>query len=612
MCKINLNQELNGIELSFDNKPERATLDAIKAQGFRWNGKKCVWYAKQTPDRLTFAQTLGQIEEAGEATTADSNRLVYDLSNLGQNFCGHYGGAELSKAIREDLKRRGVRGCSVRVSNYDNITVTVKANPEDFASIEEATERGGLSDIYRALDHGIYKDGSYIYQSHFDAMTDAEKDTFKKWYLEQSINRFDEIYATNLYNGLDPHGRGWCDYLRRSYWELSALGFKKFDAVVKIANQWNYNDSDPYSDYHNIGYYLTIDIIKPEGFEVRENMTDAERAGLEAEKEEAARIEAEEDAKREAEAKEAAEARAAFEKWSEEATERIYNNITVEDLPEQEQIYITNCVGGIGKECSLDELIETVKENPHNIDCVIDRLVTFTDRAAFDDFSKMFLHDFIFVAGKGGSATEDSRLDNYDTYIKLTAEQREQIKMYNTHCVGIVCGDKLELIIDPQGYNYSRYVFILSDDSEKKPAAQELARQRKESEGYTDFYIPAPISEQVANIESGQDITIYQCDGWILTDIIAGRGTVASVRPGSYAQYNGYYITFTNNQRVFIHDGRDCLIYKGLQTLPQEVTREKVGENMYQVFTVFDGLFDKVYKHFTTQGIKPILDTIAK
>jgi len=606
MCKIALNQELNGIELSFEKKPERATLDAIKAHGFRWNGKKCVWYAKQTADRLTFAETLGQIEK--ETTTA----AAYDLENLGANFCGHYGGAELSKAIREELKRRGVRGCSVRVSNYDNITVTVKATAEDFASIEEATERGGLSDIYSALDHGIYKDGSYIYQNHFDAMTDTEKEDFKRWYVESAISRINEIYATNFYNGINPQGRGWCGYLRRNYWELSAAGFAKFDAVVKIANQWNYSDSDPYADYHNVGYYLTIDIKKPEGFKVRENMTDAERAGLEAEKEEAARIEAEEDAKREAEQKEAEEARAAYEKWSKEATENIYNNVSVEDLPEQEQIYITNCLGGIGKECNLDELTETINRCPTKCDCVIDRFVTFTDRAAFDDFNKMYMHDFIFIAGKGGSATEDIRVNDYDTYIHLTAEQREQIKIYSVHCVGIVFDGELQSVIDPQGYNYSRYVFIPSDDSEKKPAAQELARQRAESEGYTDFYIPAPVADQVANIKPGQDITIFQCDGWMLTDINAGRGTVASVTPGKYAQYEGQYINFTSGRRVFIHDGRDCLIYDGIKTLPAEVTREKVGENMYQIFTVFDGLFGKVYKYFTAQGVKPILDTVAK
>ena len=606
MCKININQELNGIELSFEQKPERATLDAIKAQGFRWNGKKSIWYAKQTAERLTFAQTLGQVAD-------DAPKMAtYNLDDLGQNFCGHYGGAELSKSIREELKRRGVRGCSVRVANYDSIYVTVKATAEDFASIEEATERGAASEIIRALDHGIYKDGSYIYYNQYEAMTESERDDFIKWYIENSIKRYDEIYATNIHSGLDPAGCGWADHcLRRNYWELTTAGFEKMDAVIKIANQWNYNDSDPYSDYHDVGYYLTIYIKHPDGFTVREQMTDTERAAFEIEKEKAAQEYAAELARYEKKQAEERERAAKYEEWRKQATENIYNNVQVEDLPEQDQIYITDCVGGIGKECNIEELTETIEEHPHRADCLIDRLVTFTDRAALDDFKKLFLHDFIFLAGKGGSASEDVRLDD-DTYNKLTSEQREEIKWYNNKCVGIVFNGEIELIIDPQGYDYARYVYMMSDNSEKLPAAQELTRQRKMSEGFTDFYIPAPISEQVANIEPGQEITIYQCDGWMLTNIIAGRGVVQDVRAGSWAQYNGYYIDFTSGKSVFIHDGRDCLIYEGLLTIPQEITREKVSDNMYKIYTVFDGLFDKVYTYFTGQGLKPVLDTIAK
>ena len=134
MCKININQELNGIELSFENKPEAATLDEIKRQGFRWNRNKRIWYAKQTADRLIFAESLGQIE----TTSAAPEKI--NLEDLGQNT-PRLGGAELTKAIREDLKRRGVKGCTVRVRHYDSITVTVKASPADFTSLEEFQKR---------------------------------------------------------------------------------------------------------------------------------------------------------------------------------------------------------------------------------------------------------------------------------------------------------------------------------------------------------------------------------------------------------------------------------------------------------------------------------------
>ena len=593
MCKVSLNQELNGIELSFEQKPERAVLDTIKAQGFKWNGKKCVWYAKQTAERLTFAESLGQVQEAGQVQEV-KNKI--NLDDLGNNFPGHYGGAELSRAIREELKRRGVKGCTVKVNHYDSITVTYKAAADDFASIEEARERE--NDFFRALDHDIYIDGRVTYND-YEQMTEEEREAFYIKWLSYKIEHFSNVYG-GARHAMDD---------RKSYFELSTRGFEKISAILAISNQWNYNRSDPYTDYHDVGYYLDIDIKHPDGFTVREKMTDEERVAYDLEQEKKREEEAAALAKYEQERKEAAERAAAYEKWSKEATERIYNNIQVEDLNEQDQLYITDCVCGIGKENSMEELTETIERAPHRMDCVVDRLVTFTDRAAFDDFSKMFLHDFIFVAGKGGTGTEDVRISNETT---LTPEQREAVKWFNVHTVGIVLDDKIQLIIDPQGYNYSRYVYIMSDDSETRNAAQELTKQRKESEGMQDFYFPAPISEQVANIEPGEEITIFQCDGWMLHDINAGRGVVQDVRPGSYAQYTGYYIDFTSGKSVFIHDGRDCLIYDGLQTLPQDVTRGKISENMYQIYTVFDGLFDRVYKYFTGQGLRPVLDTIAK
>ena len=55
---ITLNSELNGIEITFPEKPSQNTLTALKSNGFRWHGKKKVWYAKQTPERMTLAQKI--------------------------------------------------------------------------------------------------------------------------------------------------------------------------------------------------------------------------------------------------------------------------------------------------------------------------------------------------------------------------------------------------------------------------------------------------------------------------------------------------------------------------------------------------------------------------
>lgn len=62
MCIVNENQELNGIELSFDMKPPESVRKQLKHHGFRWNGKKNVWYAKRTEERFVFANELSCLE----------------------------------------------------------------------------------------------------------------------------------------------------------------------------------------------------------------------------------------------------------------------------------------------------------------------------------------------------------------------------------------------------------------------------------------------------------------------------------------------------------------------------------------------------------------------
>lgn len=66
MTTLTLNQELNGIEISFYAKPIQSTLDGLKKLGFRWHRQKKIWYAKNTPERLEMAQAIADGEEYAE------------------------------------------------------------------------------------------------------------------------------------------------------------------------------------------------------------------------------------------------------------------------------------------------------------------------------------------------------------------------------------------------------------------------------------------------------------------------------------------------------------------------------------------------------------------
>lgn len=62
--KILENKELNGLEVIFDSKPSRETLDCLKLNGFRWHRQKKLWYAHDTEKRREVLERLenGKIE----------------------------------------------------------------------------------------------------------------------------------------------------------------------------------------------------------------------------------------------------------------------------------------------------------------------------------------------------------------------------------------------------------------------------------------------------------------------------------------------------------------------------------------------------------------------
>ena len=593
--KITLNKELNGIELFFEAKPDAKTLEAVKNNGFRWSPSKKIWYAKQTSDRLTFIETLGTITESS------SNNII-NLDNLGVKPEGFsYYGADLAKLIREDLKKRGVKGVTVRARKitYDTgITITVKATAEDFSSIEEASKRYGyykfLNDI---ANHELYIEGRYISNAD-DHMTEEEKQAAYELYIEEQIKKLNSV----------QFGYSWAD--RKYYFEFTSKFWEKLTAIYKIANQWNYCNDDIMTDYFDRGYYLDIDIKKPDNFAVRDFMTEEERQEYaeeirREEEEKAAQLKALEE-----EQKKAQEETEKYNKYVAESEEIIYNDITIEDLNESEQLFAYDLSGGLGKESTLEELNESINENNHKNNALITRKVIFKSQEAFERFNNLFLHDFVFLAGFGGTASEDVRLEGLD-YFNLNEEQRNTIELYSNNCVAIYLNDSLKLVIDPQGYNYARYVYLV-DNCTILEAKKELEKQRTESEEKDPFYMPAPVEEQIKNINIGDQITVWQCDGWLLNKVLDGVGMVADIRAGSYAQYKGFYIDLIagNKQKsVFLRDSHTCLIYEGLDCLlPEEVTKERINDHMSRLYN-YDELIPNIYRYFKSKGIEPILNT---
>lgn len=444
---ITRNEKYNSLEISFPGKPSAEVREALKALRFRWNGKAGIWYGYAT-EEATRAAIEGKEAPAPEATEKPQKAAkpaaasVIDLSGLEGNKKTAYG-ADFAAVLRAELKARGVTGVIIRSkrSGYtDSITATVKVSADDFRSAEECAARDGWEIFFTRQQTGWGPTVDGVEYSHFyegketenkkyiscgSAYNDSSKESnfhiLRRFWLNE-ISRFDAINNHNM-----P---------RNQYIELTDAAFSRISAIISIINSYNWDNSDPMSDYYDVGFYLDIDIKKPDGFIPREYMTEEEREQLEKDLEAAKKAEADrlEAWKREQEESRKAESIRAEQEKKDRA--EIAAAVSVVDLPDASCFYILGLMGGIGKENSLAELKECA-DRPN--DAYITRTVTFRNASALEKFENMLLYDFDFIGGKGGTATNDPRVTN-DNFCRLTTEQRESVRFYATDCIAVYMG----------------------------------------------------------------------------------------------------------------------------------------------------------------------------
>lgn len=83
--KINMNKELNGVELSFSQKPDIRILDTLKAAGFRWHRVKKLWYAKKSEKIL---QVIAELKENPTGTVMDDEKKTTNTESEKENLDG--------------------------------------------------------------------------------------------------------------------------------------------------------------------------------------------------------------------------------------------------------------------------------------------------------------------------------------------------------------------------------------------------------------------------------------------------------------------------------------------------------------------------------------------
>lgn len=646
MCKVLLNSELNGVEMYFQGKPSKEVREDIKSTGFRWNGKKVCWYAKQSVKTMTKAKEYEDIEDSTVTKvvskvkkvvkklaslwdrvqfvegTADTSKYNYRF--IGSNFT-NLSCKDTAKEIRKHLKKQFPEVKFSVTSSYNKVDIDIKSSPYCNDKLEDNRE-------LECLDY----------------------------------RRFEEAHNKEL------------------------LAIK--DYCTKLLSSYNYDDSDSMTDYFNTHFYgyATIDynyIQTEQSEETKENIENFRGKLAEQEKaeEEQKEIKYQEYLKKQEQRNKEYQERIEQEQ---QEVETINNNIDIKELEENKQYYVLDAkFAKLNKNNTIEEYEEEVAKDSYNLeDIKISKEVHFKNADSLEYFSNLLLNNFDFLDGTGGSNTDDKRVNSMADYRNMSKEEQKTVKWYREG-IAIYINNKLQFVVDAQGYSYARYVGLVDDSTQttKEYTTEQIINNKKVEElkekvdtltdisttiitnnnivktwntdNWTDykklmkqqlkkynFKLTKSIIQQIpenleqfknamyklltevdsiqdqfsnADIKQGDKLTLFYISDF--GGIVTSRITLDSVESTSYAQYdNTVKLTYKPQNKRKLYQSyfySTLLVYEGWQELPVNVlhkvetkkdftiTKSRYSSCDYEQYNEILKYFDK------QQGIKPIVNT---
>lgn len=260
-----LNAELNGVEISFGEKPGEEIRAALKQAGFRWHKAKKVWYAKQTADRIALAERLvlgGSANEGNpdavpvsELPAAPEKLEIPEPVQIENGlYSGWKGGKnaewhtdkELKALLSADFKKVGIP-CTIRFNRagyLTSLTVTIKISAADVRSYEDWAS----ADFYVKPNNWVhYRDENGelrdIFGERFYSLPEAEQAAM----LENIKKTSYEIEVEHLTTNPVAHG-----------YKIDVLtedANRRFSTVCAIVNSYNRDCSNSMVDYFDRDIY---------------------------------------------------------------------------------------------------------------------------------------------------------------------------------------------------------------------------------------------------------------------------------------------------------------------------------------------------------------------
>lgn len=300
-----------------------------------------------------------------------------------------------------------------------------------------------------------------------------------------------------------------------------------------FAQSFNYDNSDSMTDYFDVNFYGVYegDIVSSYRYEQLEsNMTEHN-----IEQEFINKKAVFEEEKRKREEKEFQERmtqleidRAKTAKREAERQQR-HNIIESKAIVKDTEYFVLKCdTTNTSKEDTVNGYTNDyngeIEVKHHRENCKVARNVYF-DSATYEMFVNQLLDDYSFLAGMGGSATDDNRVNCDKDYQRMSKEERDSVEWYNNKCVAIYCDNTLKIIVNPEGYNYARYIYFVDEESEvvktysgnKGISDEELEKNKSLAESLEDVSTDIMITNNWLNTWNNEHFNEYKqlMKGWI-------------------------------------------------------------------------------------------------
>lgn len=245
--EITTNTQYGSIEIYFDGKPAQAIRDALKLLRFRWHGIKKCWYGFAAESAVRDA--IIEASETGDHVTTDGYLGATAVYGSKSNKYLH--GSDLSAAIREDLKREGIKGVTIRAKTYaggQSVTATVNASPADLIPLDEYKAAYRVKASYYWINTDEHPEGIHV-DTYFSMEAEQQEAT--------RVSAAEWDYKNNVCKERNVN-----QYRIDDYTEYTKDFLNKLHKVNQIISAYRYDASNSQVDYYDTNFYYDIR-VKP-------------------------------------------------------------------------------------------------------------------------------------------------------------------------------------------------------------------------------------------------------------------------------------------------------------------------------------------------------------